>query len=742
MLTLAVLGSACPGGTSGDGGGNLTLEALPEAQRAAFEAWKARPFKACHWAEAFPELAKEAPGRPSLPSMRSPLIDLSVLSADLPGLPLVQGEQGDVLIFEAPIFPSSGSRDQAGYTGEVVLNGRTTWSVSVESVRDGGTCVVTLDGAEVFRAEVVESMPIRAHADAESLGGAGADLSAPVLDPTHTLGALDSAPLLQHTLDALIPDERTHAMLAKRWGLEVSLVRALFPLVGSHLPVVIRPRLADTPEFAPQERMYGPWAAIEPFEGATRAGFDLLFLSPRASSELLVVHAEVATEAGGRNARTLALTVAPSIERTDTAAVTCFKNRLRLASAFYSLTPHSPSFDAVLYNCGALSSEPVSRDSLLGDSAIQRLIARITFTGPLHRETRFSGWDTLFMKVIERLVASGTELATLDSEQEVPALDAALTRATSWSHAVPASAPASLRRTVLENSLRWSLRGEALPEEFPALFPQALTHAGTDCADSLRLLMQDVTREPSSAVEAARCGAKLVGDRAARVSETLGHAAALPEAALYTHELKTHLLQRCPGDAELSRIDGSIALAGAFATADKARGTTTGREQAVGKLVDQALREAWTAETYAALEPLLALGVARHALCESGGDSSSRRGNLSQQMRCLIDQNMRLGVAAGELLHPALVTRHADFARDWLPLREGWLSEEPFLPTRARVEGRFFLSRLWQQCSDAGFEAARSDLFRLLEELKVAAPAERSDIERSISTRVGAATCP
>ena len=57
--TLLVLLTVAACGSDGDTGpdDNVTFDALPEATRQQFVAWKARPIKDCAWEQAFPSIA-------------------------------------------------------------------------------------------------------------------------------------------------------------------------------------------------------------------------------------------------------------------------------------------------------------------------------------------------------------------------------------------------------------------------------------------------------------------------------------------------------------------------------------------------------------------------------------------------------------------------------------------------------------------------------------------------------------
>jgi hypothetical protein len=737
-LSLVAAAAACgadPGDT--DSGGDVTLATLAADQRAAFEAWKAQPVKDCLWTQAFPALAKEALDDRGVPAPQpTPHVDVTALYADTQGSPLIQSPGGAIVLLGLPLEDPSASRAELHTT--YTRDGQTTRSLSVSSVRDGGECVVTLGDQEVFRTRMAAAMPITAFADPGDPGPGGKELTPPVFDPAHVVGAIDAAPLLARTLDSLTPDVTAIGILGAHFKTaDVADDFRVFKLGTPQLPVTVRPQLAGTPEFAPDAVMYGPIAAIAPLGNTATIGVDLLFtpLVADASAEpgtLLVVHAEIAVEAQGRLAHPTSFTVKPAIVRSSAAAFACFASRVQLASAFITATaPRLPGFDAMFSSCRELAVDGDA--ALLADPASQQVIARATFTGPVTRTTAYLGWDTRFLNIVDRLLSAGTDLAVLDPDHANPALDTALARAKAWLAAVPSAAPAELRTTVVPTSLRWALDGVSALTELDGLIPPTFSHAGAVYPGSVLRMLNDVTSGVPVGLAAARCGATLVGDHAARVAATIAHAAALPEARRFTDALRGQVLQVCPDDTTLARIDAAVDAARMFVAEDKTRGDAL-FESAAELLVEHTIRETWTSASYAALGDLLALGSVRHPC--------SFASYAMQVVVCLNNRLDRFSTAHGALLDPALAARHAEFVRDFLPIHQGWLSGAAFADVRRAIDTIFFDRGLWTGCTDQGFAAARANLFQALDQLHTAAPMDQPDIEDAIITQVTATTCP
>ena len=737
-LALALAAAACGGGGGGgDGrdGGNVTLETLPADQRAAFEAWKAQPIKDCNWVQAFPGLAKDALAGAPQPQL-TPHIDATALYVALDQSLLFQGDKGEIVLLGSLIDDTGTGNNELNAT--FTTDDHTTRSLSVRAERANGLCVVTLGGAKVFSTWMVAAAEVTAYADASSLASAGSDLTPPAFDAGNTVGALDAAPLLAHTLGALVPTDRAHAALAARFDVDEATSKQVFLIGAPQLPVVVLPGLAGTPAVAPDAVMYGPRAAIAPLGDATRVGMDLVFtrwdgLPDPDFSQLLVVHADITVEAGGRNAHATALTVQPVILRSEAAAIDCFANRDRLASAFATATSHRPGFEDVFASCRALAGN--GTDALMRDPASQQRIAQRAFTGPITSGTDYAGWDTAFLAIVDRLRAAGTDLATLDPGHASAALDVALNRAATWLRAVPSAAPVELRDSVVPTSLRWTLAAVTGLADLDTLIPPAFTNAGVDYTASVLHMMQAVTLGSASGLAAASCGANLTADRAARVAAMLATTAALPEAQQFTDQMRDQLLQSCPDDAALVRINAAVAPARAFVTADQARAPGAAFTRSVKAMVAHALTEGWTTASYAGLGDLAALIVVRRPLCATPT-------TYSEQILCADPNLVAFTTSHGKLLDPALAARHATFARGFLPARQDWLSASTFASLRSIIDGQFFDRGLWIGCTDQGFAASQATLFQKLEQLRTAAPADRSELAGEITLQVAATTCP
>jgi hypothetical protein len=178
-----------------------------------------------------------------------------------------------------------------------------------------------------------------------------------------------------------------------------------------------------------------------------------------------------------------------------------------------------------------------------------------------------------------------------------------------------------------------------------------------------------------------------------------------------------------------------VAAARAFIDADRARAAGSTFAIDAGRLIAHALAERWTAVSYAALGDL-----ADFLVVATAGARAVRR---SERAVC-VDVNLtRLGAAPGKLLDPMLAARHARLARDLVPLYRAWLGDPRDFDTAFTIERAVLDDGLWVGCSDAGFDAARASLLRLLDELHAAATFDdRFDVGQRIAALVRAQTCP
>ena len=757
-LAAALLGLAGACGGEGESEDEpdvaVTFESLPQLEREHFAAWKAQPLKACSWQQAFPALAERAGAVPS-GAGPSPRVDLPAILAANAGSPLLESASGELVLLGDPPLDATFATDE--HRSSRSVSGRTeTLHISADLMQ--GTCILTLDGAELYRAELPAQVPVVLSFDAAALAGAGADLS-PLVDAPdgHPIARTDGALLLRHALTALVPTPRAHAVLAARLRSSPqatpAAVAALFPLAAPRLPGVARliatsggsgPAPSEVTPFAATgvtgaagASLLGPRAQLQPLYiggagGATSV--ELLYAGlPEASLALRVA---LASEAGGRDVRATAITAAPTVPFDDAAMVACFAQR-QVAHHFDLAQPRSPAFAEQYLGCQALAADGFT--ALAMSAAARDAVADQAMSGG---GSGYRGWDDAMIQVAQRMNERGLELSLLEG-RGAPGAAAAVVA--SWrilrqgiasADAAPA-AVAALERSALETAFRWHFAALAPTSPFVLEVSAAIGNAGQRFSASVQRMLADLARSVApagSGAAAVRCGQALVGDRRAAAARAVEATALVVYAGRFIESFSADFLQRCPSPASLAALESSAAEVALFVAADARRdgGNSPTFPLAAASLVEHALEQRWSLETFAALPDLLGFAVlSKYQGCSSYASQAQRAGCIDPAFELL---------GTGGLLAPAVTARHAELARA-LTARWPTLDGPAFFTARFDLQDAFFRG-LWLGCSDLGFSHSRAALLQLLTAL-VAAPTfdARLELEQQLRELTDASTC-
>lgn len=711
LLTVA----ACGG--DGSDGEPITLDMLPEAARQQFVAWKAKPIKDCAWQQAFPSLATQADGPSYTPSDR---VDYAALLAANEGSALFAGDGQLALI--GPGAPDSLFRDYH-YT--------TNGGLDVRSTLEGGVCVVTLGGEELFRADLPAAVPVYASYQSGKLGATGSDLG---LMRTGTLdnqdiGAVDSTPLVRHALGALAPNHDIDGFLAARLSISTATAAALFlPLSSSArspdaVRIVARPEL--TP-FFPGQQIYGPVESLLPLYDGTASQIELLFRVPDDASALIALRADLASTVGGKAIKATAITAAPAVATSDAAFLACFAQR-RQAVAFDSSAVRTPAFEEQFFGCEGLTVDGMAA---LADDATQRAeVVRQALTsnfGP------YRGWDNALITVAQRLDARGVELSVLGSD---PLLAPILAH---WGALRTAITDGDVRArfapSIIELVFRWFFLAEEPTDAFVASIHTALANAAPRFAGSASSMLLDLAFDVEPTGDGGRavtCGVELAGERSTAVDRALAAVAAVPYSDDFLDRLRASFLQDCPSSATLGTLEPASTVVSAFIKAEAAKNNSSiVFDDAARRVVDRALTERWTTDTFAAVTDVVALGSASTFLqCRNSA-------TVSVQAICIDSSLDTFSSASGKMLAPATAARYAELAR---ALAARWDSISPAIDVQFDIADAFFAG-MWLGCSDAGFARSRDQLFDLLDRLK-GATLDRFEIADQIGGLVTSSTC-
>lgn len=134
------------------------------AIRAELDAWKARVHKDCSLADAMPSAYREG---------QRPPVDRELDAAHVTRLlgPALSAERaGELFVLDAPRVPSRSGSAEVNVTARV--NGDVIQDIHLGSELSwDGTCVITYDGAEVFRGQLWGQLPVAIHARVPSADG-------------------------------------------------------------------------------------------------------------------------------------------------------------------------------------------------------------------------------------------------------------------------------------------------------------------------------------------------------------------------------------------------------------------------------------------------------------------------------------------------------------------------------------------------------------------------------------------
>lgn len=722
-------GAACGGG--GDEGAEeiITFDTLPEAARTKFEAWKAKPIKACAWEEAFPSLAEQYPPPSDGGAAPRPRVELARVLAENQGSPLLSDAQGELVMLGAPAADSlSATR---AHESTRTVNGRTT-SFKISSNLDQGTCVVSLGGEELYRASLAAAVPVVLSLDAEALAPAGTDLL-PMQDALdgEPIARSDGGRLVRHALAALAPTARAQARLAARYELPAAVSAELFPLGAAARPGLARlvtPAGATPFEPSSAAQLYGTRAQLQPLYDGGAATVELLFGGlPDAR---LALRAELTSSAGGTGVKATKISAAPAVPFDDAAMLACFAQR-EAARHFESGQVRSPAFAEQYLGCAFLA-----KDGFAALAASPAGRAAVTAQAMRTGGNAYRGWDDAMIEVAQRAHGLGLDLSALGELGEVLGHWRALREGAA---SLPAATKAPIERAAIALAFRWHFNALSPSSLFVQDVAAAIGNAGDGFARSAERMLSDValSLSPTGAgTRAVRCGQALVAARRAAVDRAVSAAALVPYSSAFVSGFSAELLQACPSDASVAALEASAPAVAAFLTADaKLDGGSATYPLAAADLVEHALEQRWSAATFAALPDVLDYAaISKYTFC---GLNQTR----AQQAGCVDSSFERLGAGAGGLLAPAVAARNAELART-LTARWPALGGAAFFTARFDLQDAYF-EGLWLGCSDAGFSRARSKLLELLSAL-LAAPTfdSRFALEEELRTLEQATTCP
>lgn len=733
LAALLVLASC---GSSSSGGDNptedtLTYSALPEAAQKAFEAWKAQPIKDCTWEQAFPSLVADYAG--GLVPTPAPRVDYAALIAGNHGSPLVTGDNGELALI-GPGDVESGFRSH-NVEQTTTINGHSR-SVSIHSGTDNGICAVSLGGEELFRGPVQLRALVHLSFDPAKPAVAGTDLTelrrATQADG-QLLGAVASAPLVASAMNLLKPDTRVNPFLAARFAITETAAGQLFvpSTFGLRTPDAIRLIApAGTTPFVVGRDIYGPLGSLQSlYEGGSFVA-EFLYRFTDSSPDLVGLRVALSIDADGKAAKATAITAEPGVPFSDPAFLACFAQRHQAAS-FEVAQLRSPDFDEQFFGCEGLTHDGYA--ALAADATTRAAITQVALgNGP----GPFRGWDSALIAIAKRVYAQGNELSTL-GDGRTPALAPILAH---WDTLRGAFADAKTRDAfapaLIATVFGWFFEGLAPSDVVVGSIKTALTTAAPRFPDSTRQMLAQLTVDLSangSGTQALGCATALLGDRLTAVDHAVASASAVLYSADFVTDFTGSFLQDCPTAGQLTSLETATVATNTFVAAEVARGKDDVLfGTAIRQVVDRALTERWTGDTFAALGDLVAYGaISQYTFCTSASQAV--------QATCMDNSLTMFSTGSGKLLAPATAARTAGLARE-LTVKWPTLDDATFIGDKVTIADQFFNGK-WLGCSDDSFARAKTTMFNLLSSIKTASIFDRAGLEQELFDLVASSTC-
>lgn len=714
----------------------MTLDSLPQADRDQFAAWKAQIVKDCAWEQAFPSLSSEFPDPSGQPYTAASYVDLDALHAAHDG-PVLAANGQVVMLGAAPLDDSFYQDDRAVHT---TVNGRRR-ALDVRADRENGICVINLGGEEIFRGALPKTVPVIASYDPSAPAPAPVDLP-PFLvatSPGTPVAGFSGDALIQPVRAALVPSDRAYAMIAAQLAISGEQARALFSIAGAVSPAagrVITPS-GITPfgatAFASFSGAYGSEASVESLYAAGAVEIELLY--PGLDRKIVALRAQLSVAAGGKSVAVTSITRADLVSYDDDAARHCFLDR-DVGKRFETNQPRSPEFDNQFAGCGALTTDGYA--ALAADPVTRQMVATKAI-GPGVTPGNYRGWDSALIKLAVAMDGRGVALSELDPSGTLADLPAILGRVTALRRGLTDPAhQTEVAGGVIELAFGWYFQGKVPTDGLVNSITAALSNAAADypasAAAMLLALVPDLGPN-SPGARAAQCGAGITGDRRAQLAQTLSAVDQVPFASGFAADQRGTILQTCPTADDLSQIAASAAAAGTFITADQARaGSSLGFADDAAQMIEHALTERWTSDSFRALGDLLGFSVIAtgHTFC-SGYSSWSERATC-------IDPSLALfSTGSAGILAPGVAARYAAMARE---LTQRWpaLDRLGHISVEISITGAWDAG-LWRTCSDTGFASDKQQLYALLDMLPGATISQLGVIEDQIDTLLEPLSC-
>ena len=722
-------------------------ELSPEA-RNTFSSWKNQLIKGCRISEAFPSLMLDVSEKPADdPETKTLYVDARRLFEQTQGQALLSDSAGGIVALGTPLAHSGTGSQVLGRTRQ--LDGRTI-RLELQSMLEGGDCVVTFNDQEVYRTTLFQRMPIAWAMTADQTSG----MTPRAVEYTHNLNTSDRTAAvglerlttpIESMLTATSQAPLVATSLARRLAISEADAAHFFPFEPRLDLAALKASLPGAPAFLPKidgARLYGAPEVIAPvFTNATASGeLELNWLieppvivapgSVATGNHLwrIVTHHQLANEqeqAPGRwqaNASVSKITVADAIPKADPDARSCFLRRAEVLRQF--ATGDVPRATDVGLPCKRLATSFVG--ALAKDGTARDALRAFTIQDPLSFSARrdYRGWDVLFTDVAAALARSPADLARLvvGDDSQGPPVDA-MVRLDRMR--APLDADASFQQLYLAPLVRvtmtWMFKAVRVPDGLTDHVAATFMNTGAAYPESVAKMLNDlevidVVYEAGAGVGAAACGAGFVGESASVTAALFAKLRATASGRPWVASAEGSVLQRCRNQAELNALSQTADLVLAFIDEENARRPSGGSsfEDRLAETVTRAMDEAWSVAGFNAFRQIIDYAAESHMFAYCAPNRS-----LSSIAGCMGLDTLTTGVSG--MLGADVAQRYSALADDLLRIDEQWLKTGSF-NVRYRVEHAFFDQHapLWNGCTADQFSLQKATLLQLLEEYRTA----------------------
>lgn len=682
------------------------ISALPESLQASYNAWSAALEKSCDVSSVLGEGSSAA----------SLAIDVDRLRTATKGTMSVATKDRFVL-FGAPEAQLGTATSKREVTQ--TLNGQTR-KIELETKREGQTCKVYAFGILVNETRLAQTIPIAASWDTNT-SPATSSPTRVVLDPSSSpVGQMSGDGLVEAIKMGLRPKMDDSSFVASQLGLPADRSARYFTgsrdLLLEHVFQVLSPSSVlhfnsdDTRLLGSRASLLSISTSLAPISVRVRLKQPLWF-TDHPDRGTWMVEVSVAPTVASGDTRTYQMKSAQQqgvLPFDGPTSAACFRDRLNVLRALETANDYElkPSLRSVERPCSALIGD--LRSALLNDEGARGDVARLFVDAKTTRAFSYGGWNEFLRTWVQMALAQPNldPMAHLDPRGLSRVVRAAVgtartvrDRAASFTNLKALDAVGGL-------GTNWALRGEEVSMSQLDYMLRALDSAADVLPDAVRSLASQLDTDPLAWNEALKYANDLTpGDKDfLRRIQTLSTALDLTKWA--KSRVETLLVLR-PSRETIASWVAALTAAKEFSDRDSARvagGDLPSHHERKQRLIERAVDEGWTSETFAATEAVSQLS-SLIAAC-------SRFTDASQLADCYGSETYSNRV--GRLFDGAYAGRYQRLATGLSPRLAKVRAQNDTLLHDSVV--REFFVPIWSRCDSLMFSAREQQLLLKLDE--------------------------